>query len=198
VHHLNNPDPPVGNSMDSEPGRTRDEASRGDQDEEDRQSFRMGSINSTVDASSQSRELRPLALVQEIRSRDFQRNPLYVNVTLIQVGSFRLGPPSTVGVSNHWSATHRGPRHVSWGAVERTAMDHVSTCPSMRARSCLPITALVSAAAALGTVHITHLISSGCAVIGDWSQPRRTGSCAVKRPTSPWLRPITAHSVQMK
>jgi len=32
----------------------------------------------------------------------------------------------------------------------------------------------------------------------DWSQPRRTGSYAVKRPSSPWLRPITAQSVQME
>ena len=27
---------------------------------------------------------------------------------------------------------------------------------------------------------------------------RRTGSCAAKRPSSPWTRPITAHSVQIK
>jgi len=32
----------------------------------------------------------------------------------------------------------------------------------------------------------------------DWSQPRRTGSGAAKRPSSPWLRPITVHSVQTK
>jgi len=53
--------------MDNEPGRTRDEVSREDQDEENRQSFHMGSIESTVGESSQSKESRPLATVQEIR-----------------------------------------------------------------------------------------------------------------------------------
>jgi len=28
-----------------------------------------------------------------------------------------------------------------------------------------------------------------------WSQPRQTGSCAMKGPSSPWLRPTTAHLV---
>jgi len=36
----------MGNSMDSEPGRAHDEASREDQDMEGRQSFLMGSIDS--------------------------------------------------------------------------------------------------------------------------------------------------------
>jgi len=31
----------------------------------------------------------------------------------------------------------------------------------------------------------------------DWSQPRQTGSCIAKWLSSPWLRPITAHSVQV-
>jgi len=31
-----------------------------------------------------------------------------------------------------------------------------------------------------------------------WSQPRRTGSCAVKRLSFPWLQPVTARSVQLK
>jgi len=61
----------MGNSKDSELVRTRDEASREDRDKEDRQSFSMGSTDSTVGKSSQRDESRPLALVQEIRSRVF-------------------------------------------------------------------------------------------------------------------------------
>jgi len=38
------------------PGRTRDEASREIQDLEAHQSFPMGSVDSTVDESSQNRE----------------------------------------------------------------------------------------------------------------------------------------------
>jgi len=45
--------------MDSGPGITRDEASRENQDMEERQSFPMGLIESTVGENSQSRELLP-------------------------------------------------------------------------------------------------------------------------------------------
>jgi len=61
-----------GNSTDSELGRTRDEASREDQDTEHRQSFPIGSIDSTVGESSQSKDSWPLAPVQEILSRGLQ------------------------------------------------------------------------------------------------------------------------------
>ena len=58
--------------MDKEPGGTRDEASRDNQDVKERQSFPMGSVDSMVGESSQSRESRTLAPVQEIRSRGIQ------------------------------------------------------------------------------------------------------------------------------
>jgi len=58
--------------MDSEPGGTHDEVSREDQEMETRQSFLMGSMDSTVGDSSQSSESWPLASVQEIQSRVFQ------------------------------------------------------------------------------------------------------------------------------
>jgi len=62
----------MGNSVDKEPGRTHDEASREEQDMEERQLFLIGSIDSTVGENSLSRESRPLAPVQEIWSRGFQ------------------------------------------------------------------------------------------------------------------------------
>jgi len=58
--------------MDSELGRTHDKASRADQDTKDRQSFPMGSVDSAVGESSQSKESRPLSSVEEIRCRGFQ------------------------------------------------------------------------------------------------------------------------------
>jgi len=57
-HHSDNSGPPTGNSVDKEPGRTRDEASCEDQDIEARQSFPMGSIDSTMGESSPSRGSR--------------------------------------------------------------------------------------------------------------------------------------------
>jgi len=41
-HHLNNPDPPMGNSVVMEPGETREEASRESRDAGERQPFPMG------------------------------------------------------------------------------------------------------------------------------------------------------------
>jgi len=55
-HHSHNSDPPMGNSINSEPDRTRDEASREDQDMEERQSLLVGSIDSTVGENSHRRE----------------------------------------------------------------------------------------------------------------------------------------------
>jgi len=59
--------------MDMEPDRTRDEASREDQDREDYELFPMDLIKSAVGENSQSRDSRPyIALVQQIRSRGFE------------------------------------------------------------------------------------------------------------------------------
>jgi len=63
----------MGNSIDNEPGRTRNETSRKDQDKKDRQSFPMGSIDSRAGESSQSKDSRLLAPIQEIRSRGFRQ-----------------------------------------------------------------------------------------------------------------------------
>jgi len=60
------------NLIDSEPGRTCDEASREDHNTEDRQSFAMGSVDSTVGESSQKSESQSLTPTKEIRSRGFQ------------------------------------------------------------------------------------------------------------------------------
>ena len=41
---------------------------------------------------------------------------------------------------------------------------------------------------------LVSIIWTECAVISRTVRcTRRTGSCAVKRPSSPWLRPVTAH-----
>ena len=61
----------MGNLVDMEPG-IRDEASREIQDMKAYQSFPMGLVDSAVGESSQNRESRPLAPVQEIRSSGFQ------------------------------------------------------------------------------------------------------------------------------
>ena len=82
-HYLNHPDPPMGNSVDCEQGRTCDEASRKNQDMEKRQSFPMGSIDSAVGESIQNRQSQPLAPVQEILTRGF-------HASLNQESSFRL------------------------------------------------------------------------------------------------------------
>jgi len=58
--------------MSSESGRTHNEVSREHKNMEDRQSFPIGSIDSTVGDSSQRGESRPRAAEQEIWSRGFQ------------------------------------------------------------------------------------------------------------------------------
>jgi len=84
----------MGNSMDSKPGRTRDEASRGDQDMEDRQSFPMGLIECAVSESNQSRKSRPHVPVQEIWSRGFQLFDDQPIVRQSQSGEqFQVGDP---------------------------------------------------------------------------------------------------------
>ena len=62
---MNNPDPPVGNSVDMELGRTRDEVSREIQDMEARQSFPMGSVDSSLSENSQNRESWPRSRTSE-------------------------------------------------------------------------------------------------------------------------------------
>jgi len=105
--------------MVSEPRGTRDEASREDQDVKDRQSFPPGSIDSTVDESSQRGEWRPLAPVQEIQSRGleldlFDEQPIVREPQpgeQFQVGDHLVQLPS----DNHCAATApvRGPSHVA-------------------------------------------------------------------------------------
>jgi len=82
------------NSMDREPGRARNDASRKDQNTEDRRPFPMGSIDSTVGESSQNKESWPLAPVQVIRKRGFQlfdEQSIVGYVSLNELSSFRLG-----------------------------------------------------------------------------------------------------------
>ena len=62
----------MGNSIDMEPGRTHDRASKKNQDMESRQSFPMGSVDSAVGENSQSRKTWPLALVQYVWSYGLQ------------------------------------------------------------------------------------------------------------------------------
>ena len=82
--------------MDKEPGRTRDVASRENQDVEERQSFPTGSIDSTVGENSQNRESRTLAPVQEIWSRGFYLFDEQPQRAVSGRGSF-----STVSYNNH-------------------------------------------------------------------------------------------------
>jgi len=94
------------NLIDMEPNRTRDEASRENRDMEPRQSFPMGSVDSTVGENSQSRELRSIAPVQEIRSRGFQLFDEQPILCQPQPGEqFQVG---LISFRYHCTATHCG------------------------------------------------------------------------------------------
>ena len=82
--------------MNSEPRRTRDEASREDQNTEDRQPFPMGSTDSTVmrvDREVSRGPQRPFKKFGVVTFNYSMSNPLYVSFN--QVSSFRLGLPSS-------------------------------------------------------------------------------------------------------